>query len=67
MQNMHNIHNMHNMHNMTCFSWPILLLQHRNIGTLMLLRPSVCLCTDFEQDKKLEKPKVSHPQLKSTV
>jgi hypothetical protein len=67
MCNMHNMQNMQNMQNMTSFSWPIVLLQHRNIGTLMLLHPIVRHCTDFEQEQNLAEPDVSHPQLESAV
>ena len=67
MCNMHNMQNMQDMQNMTCFSWPIVLLQHRNIGTLMLLHPIVRHCTDFEQEQNLAEPDVSHPQLESAV
>ena len=33
----------------------------------MLLDPSVCHCTDFEQEKHLAKPDVVHPELKHTI
>jgi hypothetical protein len=52
---MHYIHNMHNMHNMTCFSWPVVLLQHRNIGTLMLLHPMSVFVQILNRSKSLQK------------
>jgi hypothetical protein len=58
---------MQNMQNMTWLSWPIILLHHRNKGTLVLLHFSVGLCADFEQEQKLSEPDCTHPELKRAV
>ncbi len=46
---MHNMQNMQNMQNMTCLSWAMVLLQHGNKRTLVLLHPCVGLCMNFKQ------------------
>jgi hypothetical protein len=56
-----NIHNMQNMQNMTCFSWPC------ELGTLVLLHPSVGLCTEFEQEQTIANPDVTYSELKSAA
>ncbi len=55
------------MQNMTLFLWALLLFQHWNIGTLVVLHAGVCLCMDFEQEQKFADPYVIHPELKSAV
>ncbi len=55
---------MQNMQNMTLFSWVLVLFQHLNIGTLVVLHASVGLCMDFEQEQKLAEPYVINPELK---
>jgi hypothetical protein len=47
--------------------WSFLLLQQRNKGTVVLLHPSVCHGTDFEQEQQLAKPDVVHPELKHAI
>ncbi len=58
---------MQNMQNMTLFSWALVLFQHWNIGTFVVLHASVCLCMDFEQEQKFAEPYVIHPELKSAI
>ena len=52
---------------MTWSSWTVVLLHHRDIGTIEVLQPSVCSWTYFEQEKQLAEPKVTHPELKSAL
>ncbi len=55
------------MQYMTWYSWAFVLFQHWNIGTLVVLHASVCLCMDFEQEQKFAEPYVIHPELKSAI
>ncbi len=71
MQNMHNMHNMQleNMQNTACLSWALVLLQHRNKRTLVLLHSCVGLCMNFKQQQQLAElePNVIHPGLKGDI
>ena len=52
---------------MTWSSWTVVLLQHRDIGTIEVLQLSFCSWTYFEQEKQLAEPNVTHPELKSAL
>ena len=43
------------------------LFQHRNVGALVVLHASVCLCMDFEKEQKFAEPDVIHSELKSAI
>ena len=45
----------------------VVLFQHRNKGTIVVLHACVCLRMDFEQEVDFAEPDIIHPELKSTV
>ncbi len=58
---MEDIQNMQNMENMTWSPTTFVLLQHRNIGTVVRFNTRVRLRIDWEKMKHLAEPDVVYP------